>query len=68
MRQTTGHDRLDAGSPFFPMAIETGMLRNSYLSKVDLVEDDLIGIIDPPEASYESQQGQNGNGQPIVPF
>ena len=54
--------------PFIAMAIESGMLRNSYLSKVNLVEDDLIGIIDPPEAGYESQQSQNGNGQPIVPF
>ena len=68
MRQTTGHDRSDASSPLFSMAIETGTLRETYLSKVNLVEDDLIGIIDPPEAGYESQQSQNGNGQPIVPF
>jgi hypothetical protein len=35
---------------------------------MDFVEDDFIGVGDLIEAGDECQHGQNGHGQPIIPF
>lgn len=40
----------------------------THLAKVDLVEDNLIGVGDSPEARPETQQGYDNQGDLVVPF
>lgn len=42
--------------------------RCKYLSKMHFIKNNLVGVGNLVESSDESQHGQNGNGQPIVPF
>lgn len=42
--------------------------RFTYLSKVHLIEHNLVRVVDAPEAGYESQHGNDSNRNPIVPF
>jgi hypothetical protein len=35
---------------------------------VHLIEDDLVRMIDPPEARYEGQHGKDGDGKLVVPL
>lgn len=40
----------------------------AYLAKVNLVKDDLVGVADAPEARDETENGHDGQGNPVVPF
>lgn len=40
----------------------------TYLSKMDLIKDNLVGMSDAPKASDEGEDGHDGDGKPVVPF
>lgn len=39
-----------------------------YLSKMNLIEDDLVGMADAKESSDESKDGNDGQSQLVIPF
>lgn len=39
-----------------------------YLSKVYLVKDDLVGVIDAEESSRKGEDGDDGQCQLVIPF
>lgn len=39
-----------------------------YLAKVNLVEDDLVGVGDAPESRHEAEDGEDRDCDPVVPF
>jgi hypothetical protein len=39
-----------------------------YLAKMDLVEDDLIRMADPPESCHEGQYCNDCDCNPVIPF
>jgi len=46
----------------------TGIAQWRYLSKVHLIEDDLIWVLDSPESCYKSGNGDEKKGKLEVPF
>lgn len=39
-----------------------------YLSKMNLIEDNLVGMADAKESSDESEDGNDGQSQLVIPF
>jgi hypothetical protein len=48
--------------------VELVIEKQIYLSKMDLIKDDLVGMADAKESSDEGKGGDDGQGQLIVPF
>jgi len=48
--------------------IQGGMRGKTYLSKVDLIEDDLIGMPNAPESRYECKGCYHYQSDFVVPF
>lgn len=50
------------------MRVSEGNISKTYLAEVHLVKDHLIGVADAPESCNESENGDDGEGELVVPF